>query len=481
MGPPLRGFRCPRIRRCGNIPISRRPRVCDRQRASAISARRSAPAGRPLTSAPMRRRLLVILLGAGVALAGCGGDQAAAHDGVLHGHRRHPLDGPAGRGQKLGFPVAGDQEHHPGRRRRPAADAAGVALAVYPSAAPGTHPERGRDRPDRRLAGGDRRLGADGAPDPGPAAAVGTPRCRPPPPTRSAELAPTGSGAVGGAQVIRVGDRADARGAALGVDQGHRPVRPCGRDRPLRQRRAGQDEHRRGDRLGRRPGLCDAGRRLGRRERRSGPVRRPLRACRPPRARPCLPTSTPTSTCSGRPASSADGVLAQLRKYGPVKRVGAGDPAANSVAFAEYRDPAVRVRAALRPRPRQLRLGDPQPGSRLRPDQRQAAARRRRRGGAVGSGDYGPQLLVDDASTLPHSVLDFFLNYATPGYTQEGPDGRGLQPRLGDRRSERDLRPRPGRDGQPAGSRSPDHQMSQAENPERLAPSTRSRSRTFAS
>ena len=37
------------------------------------------------------------------------------------------------------------------------------------------------------------------------------------------------------------------------------------------------------------------------------------------------------------------------------------------------------------------------------------------------SGDYGPQLLVDTASSLPRSVLDFFLNYATPGYTQEGP------------------------------------------------------------
>jgi hypothetical protein len=37
------------------------------------------------------------------------------------------------------------------------------------------------------------------------------------------------------------------------------------------------------------------------------------------------------------------------------------------------------------------------------------------------SGDYGPQLVIDSASTLPPSVLNFFLNYATPGYTQEGP------------------------------------------------------------
>ena len=38
-----------------------------------------------------------------------------------------------------------------------------------------------------------------------------------------------------------------------------------------------------------------------------------------------------------------------------------------------------------------------------------------------GTGDFGPQLLVQNPSTLPHAVLEFFLNYATPGYTQEGP------------------------------------------------------------
>jgi hypothetical protein len=37
------------------------------------------------------------------------------------------------------------------------------------------------------------------------------------------------------------------------------------------------------------------------------------------------------------------------------------------------------------------------------------------------SGSFGPQLLVTDPNKLPASVLSFFLNYATPGYTQEGP------------------------------------------------------------
>ena len=37
------------------------------------------------------------------------------------------------------------------------------------------------------------------------------------------------------------------------------------------------------------------------------------------------------------------------------------------------------------------------------------------------SGSFGPQLVLDSASVLPSSVLNFFLDYATPGYTQEGP------------------------------------------------------------
>ena len=37
------------------------------------------------------------------------------------------------------------------------------------------------------------------------------------------------------------------------------------------------------------------------------------------------------------------------------------------------------------------------------------------------SGSFGPQLVLDSASVLPRPVLNFFLDYATPGYTQEGP------------------------------------------------------------
>jgi hypothetical protein len=37
------------------------------------------------------------------------------------------------------------------------------------------------------------------------------------------------------------------------------------------------------------------------------------------------------------------------------------------------------------------------------------------------SGSFGPELLVDGAGSLPSSVLNYFLDFATPGYTAEGP------------------------------------------------------------
>ena len=38
-----------------------------------------------------------------------------------------------------------------------------------------------------------------------------------------------------------------------------------------------------------------------------------------------------------------------------------------------------------------------------------------------GSGTYGPELVLDGSGALAKPILGFFLNYATPGYTQEGP------------------------------------------------------------
>jgi hypothetical protein len=123
----------------------------------------------------------------------------------------------------------------------------------------------------------------------------------------------------------------------------------------------------------------------------------------------------------GPPSVIGPSVVAQLRKYGPVKRVGASDPAANSVAFAEYRDPACVYLQPCAHVPGSFGWAIRSPGhgyvllNASRPLDAAAAAP------LSGSADFGPQLLVENPSTLPPAVVNFFLDYATPGYTQEGP------------------------------------------------------------
>jgi hypothetical protein len=104
-----------------------------------------------------------------------------------------------------------------------------------------------------------------------------------------------------------------------------------------------------------------------------------------------------------------------------VARVGAADPASNSVAFTEYRDPPCPYGQACVHVPGSYGWAIRSPGhgyvlidASNTLDAAAAAA-------LSGSGSYGPQLLVVDPNTLPESVLSYFLNFATPGYTGEGP------------------------------------------------------------
>jgi hypothetical protein len=123
----------------------------------------------------------------------------------------------------------------------------------------------------------------------------------------------------------------------------------------------------------------------------------------------------------GPPSVISDAVLTQLGKYGTVKRVGGPDPAANSVAFAIYRDPPCPFGQPCAHVPGSFGWAMRSPGhgyvllNSSRPLDAAAAAP------LSASGDYGPQLLVENASKLPTPVLNYFLDYATPGYTQEGP------------------------------------------------------------
>ena len=108
--------------------------------------------------------------------------------------------------------------------------------------------------------------------------------------------------------------------------------------------------------------------------------------------RPRIHVLGPESAISNR-------VLRQLDELGSARRVGGADPVANAIAFARYPERLERRRS----------------GPRARVRQRAAAARRRRGGGAVGSGTYGPLLLVAAPAALPAPVEDYLLDIR-PGY-----------------------------------------------------------------
>jgi hypothetical protein len=123
----------------------------------------------------------------------------------------------------------------------------------------------------------------------------------------------------------------------------------------------------------------------------------------------------------GPPSVIPDSVLKTLRRYGQVKRVGAEDPGANSVAFAIYRDPPCPNGQPCAHVPGSFGWALRSPGhgytlvNAARPLDAAASAP------LSASGSFGPQLVVDSASSLPKPVLNYFLDFATPGYTQEGP------------------------------------------------------------
>ena len=123
----------------------------------------------------------------------------------------------------------------------------------------------------------------------------------------------------------------------------------------------------------------------------------------------------------GPPSVVSNSVLKQLGRYGTAKRVSGTDPASNSVAFAVYRDPPCKFGQACVHVPGSFGWAMRGPGhgyTLLNASQPLTAAAS---AALSGSADYGPQLVVDNGSTLSKPVLNFFLNYATPGYTQEGP------------------------------------------------------------
>jgi ell wall binding domain 2 (CWB2) len=365
----------------------------------------------------MPRRVTVILLGASLALSACGGTKLLSQSpstvtvGV-------PSKVPQA-AQKLGFPSVATKNTTRVAGADPAADAAGVALAVYPSAAPGTHPSAVVLAPTSDWQASIAASVLMAPPIRAPILLSGTSM-----PTATAdalaELAPTGSGAVGGAQVIRVGPVAAPKGLRSAQIKGTDPYAlAAGIDRFVSavQGKTSSDVV-----IASAQNAAYAMPAAGWAAESGDPVLFVSSSSVPAATRQALLAhQKPHIYVLGPPSVIGDSVVHELSKYGAVKRVGASDPAANSVAFAEYRDPACAYGQPCAHVPGSFGWAIRSPGhgyvliNAKRPLDAAAAA------ALSGSGDYGPQLLVDDPTTLPHSVLDFFLNFATPGYTQEGP------------------------------------------------------------
>ncbi len=367
----------------------------------------------------MRRRLSTLALAAAcVALAGCGGGtQLITGPSYTVGVRATSPQA----GQKLGFPTIATKNTTRVNGADPIADAAGVAVAVYPSVGAGTHPPAVVIAPQDDWQASIAASVLMAPPIRAPLLLSG--KGSMPSATADAlhELAPTGSPAINGAQVIDVGDVPKPGGERAATISGSSPYAVAAAiDRFVTAAARGKAADDVIIASGDQPAYAMPA--AGYAAESGDPILFVTSSGVPQATRQALLAhQNPHIYVLGPPSVIPDSVLAQLGKYGSVKRVGASDPAANSVAFALYRDPACPVDQPCAHIPGSFgwAMRGPGHGYVLINDQRtlDAAAA----AALSSSGDYGPQLLVDDPSTLPSAVLNYFLNYATPGYTQEGP------------------------------------------------------------
>ncbi len=370
------------------------------------------------TARPLRWTATVALTAASLgALAACGGtSKLVVTQPSISGIQAQT----AHAGEKLGFPSVATKNTTRVGGGDPVADAAGVALAVYPSQAPGTHPSVVTLAPTSnwQAALASSVLMAP----PLRAPVLLSPSSSIPSATASAlaTLAPSGAGQVNGAQVIRIGAVAQPKGYRAASIRGSDPYalaasidrlqsavegRPSqfvvvvSADQPDYAMPAAGWAAESGD-----PILFVSSSGI------PGPTRQAL-----------LSHQHPRIYILGPPSVISNTVAKQLRRYGVVNRIGAQGAPANSVTFASYRDPPCVKNQPCAHVPGSFGWAMRSPGHGYvlingnRPLDAAAAAP------LSASGAYGPELVIDDPSKLPSSIVNFFLNYAVPGYTQEGP------------------------------------------------------------
>jgi hypothetical protein len=299
------------------------------------------------------------------------------------------------------------------------ANAAGVALAVFPSAAPGTHPTAVTIAPTDDWEAAIAASVLMAPPIRAPILLSGSAALPSATTNALSLLAPTGSGQASGAQVIRVGDVPAPKGLRSAAITGTGPYALAAAIDKFATAAAGKS-----------PDVVIASAddpayampAAGWAAESGDPILFVNSTGIPPATVQALQTDQmPHIYVLGPPSVIPDTILTQLRKYGTVNRVGDTDPAANSVAFAIYRDPPCPVNQPCAHVPGSFGWAMRSPGhgyTLLNANQTLDAAAS---AALSASGSYGPQLLITDPNNLPQSILNFFLDYATPGYTAEGP------------------------------------------------------------
>jgi hypothetical protein len=368
------------------------------------------------------RRALLALTVFSLALAGCGG-------GLIVKRERAPtrtvvVQSPApSSGQSLPFPALATKNTTRVGAASPIDNAAAVALATFPSVVPGTHPSA------VALASTDDWQAALAA-----SVLMSSPLHAPlllsdsattlPPVSAAAlkQLAPSGAGSIDGAQLIRIGDVPSVAGYRTASIRGSDPYTLAANIDKFASAAAGRPSPDVVIASGANPTYAMPA--AGWAAESGDPLLFVSAGGVPPATRQDLLAHGRPHIYVLGPASVVPGsVLAQLKRYGTVRRIaaGAGDPASNSVAFAEYRDPPCVYQQPCAHIPGSFGWAMRSPGhgyvliDAAQPLDAAAAAP------LSGSGDFGPELLIDNPSKLPSSVLNYFLNYATPGYTSEGP------------------------------------------------------------
>lgn len=322
--------------------------------------------------------------------------------------------------QDIGIPALATKNTTRVNGADPIANAAGVALAVYPSAASGTHPEvvvlAPTDDWQAALASSVFSSPPFHAPillsDSGSMASATT--------DALSQLAPSGSGAAGGAQVIGVGDVPKPKDTHFTRISGQDPATVAAAIDRFATAAVGQPS----------PDVVIASSdasayampAAGWAAESGDPILFVSRSGVPAATKQALLAhQRPHIYILGPPSVIPRKVAKQLNKYGTVKRISGQDPSANSVAFTIYRDPPCVSGQPCAHVPGSFGWALRSPGHGYvllnQSDPLDAAAA----APLSASGSFGPALVLDSPSQLPRSILNFFLNYATPGYTQEGP------------------------------------------------------------